>query len=72
MVNLVGGAIAHLNVDTRLDSKEKMKSLIKTAAENGVLYFAINYNLQQCEDEHMSVGKKEFCDCGKPIVRKFY
>lgn len=66
-----GGAICHLNVETRLNDKEKMKSLIETAANKGVIYFAINYNIQKCEDEHITVGKKETCDCGKKITDNF-
>lgn len=66
-----GGAICHLNVDTRLKSKEKMKALIKTAAQKGCIYFAVNYNIQMCEDGHMTVGKKELCDCGKHITDNF-
>ena len=66
-----GGAICHLNVDTRLDSKEKMRSLIETAANHGVIYFAVNYNIQKCEDEHISVGKNEICNCGKKITDNY-
>jgi len=66
-----GGAICHLNVDTQITDKEKMKQLIKTAARKNVVYFAINYNIQMCEDGHMSVGKKETCNCGKMITDNF-
>lgn len=66
-----GGAICHLNIDTRLNDKEKMKNLIKTAARAGVIYFAVNYNLQECENGHLTVGKNEICDCGAPIVENY-
>ncbi len=46
--------------------------LIRTCAKKGVIYFAINYNLQCCEDFHMNVGKEEHCEvCGKEIVENF-
>lgn len=66
-----GGAICHLNVETQLTDKEKMKLLIETSANKGVIYFAVNYNIQKCEDEHITVGKKETCDCGKKITDNF-
>lgn len=49
-----------------------MMDLIETCANKGVVYFAMNYNLQCCEDYHMSVGKNTTCQvCGKPIVDNF-
>lgn len=67
-----GGAICHINVENRINDVEKMKNLIKSAIKQGVIYFAINYNLQQCEDGHMSVGKKDKCAiCNKNIVNSF-
>ena len=67
-----GGAICHINVENRINDVEKMKNLIKSAIKQGVIYFAINYNLQQCEDGHMSVGKKDKCViCNKNIVNSF-
>lgn len=67
-----GGAIAHLNIEQKIEDKEKIKDLIKVAAKQGVVYFAINYNLQRCEQGHMSVGKKEKCGiCGDEIIDNF-
>ena len=38
----------------------------------GVIYFAINYNLQLCSKGHMSVGRKKLCEiCCEPIVDNF-
>ena len=38
----------------------------------GVVYFAINYVLQECEDGHMTVGNNDTCTiCGKRIVNKY-
>lgn len=67
-----GGAICHLNVDQEVADVKTMVNLIKTAAKNGVVYFAINYVLQECEDGHMSVGNIETCSiCGKKIISKY-
>jgi anaerobic ribonucleoside-triphosphate reductase len=49
-----------------------MKNLIKICAKKQVIYFALNYNLQSCEDKHMSVGKNTTCQiCGKPITDNY-
>lgn len=64
-----GGAIQHLNIVDRITSKEYMKKIIKLAIENGVIYHAINYNLQSCKNNHLTVGKKEYCPvCEEKIV----
>lgn len=67
-----GGSICHLNVESEIEAVEQLKDLIKTSAKKGVVYVAINYNLQECEDGHMSVGKRDTCPiCGKPIENNY-
>ena len=67
-----GGAICHINVDEKIEDESLIVNLIKECANKGVIYFAINYNLQKCEDSHMSVGKKDKCSiCGKPIIENY-
>jgi ribonucleoside-triphosphate reductase len=67
-----GGAICHLNVDTKIEKAESMANLIKTAAKQGVVYFAINYVLSECEEGHMTVSNDEVCTvCGKGIENKY-
>ena len=67
-----GGAICHLNMDQEIKDSETMANLIETCANKGVVYFAINYVLQECTEGHMSVGNVEVCPiCGKPIVGKY-
>ncbi len=56
-----GGSICHLNIDQRITDKDKMKSLILSAAKQGVIYFAINYALQRCKNNHTSVGNIKEC-----------
>lgn len=67
-----GGAICHLNMAERCNS-EVMSALIQYAAKKGVIYFAINYALNRCEEGHMSVSKssKNCPICGKPITDTF-
>lgn len=67
-----GGAICHLNVDERIEDYNDISALIKSTAKMGVVYFAINYVLQECEDGHMTVGHSDNCTiCGKIIVNKY-
>lgn len=66
-----GGAICHINVEQTIENVETIEKLIETAAKMGVVYFAINYNLQRCSEGHMSVGRKDTCSCGAPIVDNF-
>ena len=68
-----GGAVCHLNIGNRIQSPETMQALILHAAASGVVYFAINYCLNKCEEGHMSVGRAEtHCPiCGKEITDTF-
>lgn len=66
-----GGAIAHLNVDSVV-SKDKIYNLIKTAAKMGIIYFAINYNLRECENGHITAGKDQVCSiCKASIINNY-
>lgn len=67
-----GGAICHLNVDSRIENVEDIMDLIRITAKMGVVYHAINYVLSECEDGHMTVGNGEVCTiCGKQIINKY-
>jgi len=67
-----GGAIAHINVETPIQDEQQIVDLIKTCAKMGVVYWAINYNLQECEKGHMSVGKGSQCNiCGNDIINNY-
>ena len=67
-----GGAIAHLNVETPIESENQIVELIKTCAKKGVVYFAINYVLSECENGHMSVTKSKKCTiCNGDIINEY-
>lgn len=64
-----GGAICHLNVEQKIEDPQLVVDLIKACAKAGVVYFAINFLLNKCENGHMTVGKMEVCStCGGAIV----
>ncbi|MFC0903942.1 anaerobic ribonucleoside-triphosphate reductase [Clostridium sp. MT-14] len=67
-----GGSICHLNVENRIEDAEHMKELITNCAKKGVVYFAINYELNRCKNGHMTVGKNDVCTiCGEEITDKY-
>ena len=67
-----GGAICHINVETSISDVKKEEDLIELATKMGVVYFALNMNLQKCENGHMSVGKRTICPiCGKEITDNY-
>ena len=69
---MTGGAILHLNVGERIKKKENLKNLICASIKKGVIYQAVNYVMNVCEDGHITVGREnESCTiCNKPIVTK--
>ncbi len=70
--HMTGGAILHLNVEDKITDVKFMENLIIESVKAGVIYFAVNYNLQQCKNEHMTVGKNKKCPvCASNIVSNF-
>ena len=67
-----GGAICHLNIEERIEDPHIIEDLIDECAEKGVVYFAINYNLQECANGHMSVGHHDLCPiCNAEIINDY-
>lgn len=67
-----GGSICHVNIDNKIEDVHKIVDLMKLCAKKGVVYWAMNYTLQECENGHMSVGKFKICQvCGKPIINEY-
>jgi ribonucleoside-triphosphate reductase (formate) len=63
-----GGAICHLNVEEKITDPKHLVDLIKFSAKMGVVYFAVNYLIQKCENDHMTVGNNKVCPvCGAGI-----
>ena len=69
---MTGGAILHLNVAERIKDHVLLEELIKNSVKQGVIYQAVNYVLNVCEDGHITVGRSdEKCSvCGKSITDK--
>lgn len=62
---LSGGAIAHINVGERIDNPDTMIALMEYAAKVGVVYWAINYRLNCCQNKHTWVGTEICPTCGE-------
>lgn len=64
-----GGCILHLNIDHKIPTPIQMKALIQHAAKMGVVYFAVNYNIATCTNNHRTIGKTHVCPvCNAQIV----
>jgi len=67
-----GGSILHINCDSPVTNPEDIAAMIRATVKSGCVYHAINYNLQKCEEGHMSVGSNTRCpQCGKPITDNY-
>lgn len=62
-----GGAICHINVGEKIKDKQTLIDLMEYAAKCGVVYWAVNYALHRCEDDHVFVSGETCPVCGKGI-----
>lgn len=53
-----GGSILHINTAQPFKVAQDMANLIETACKYGIVYFAINLVLLQCENKHVFVSDK--------------
>ena len=62
-----GGAIAHINLEKNFPNKDVAWEMLNKVAQSGVIYFAFNTRINECENHHGFVGS-DFCPtCGKPV-----
>lgn len=67
-----GGAICHINVESQIEDENLIVELIKTCAKKGVVYFALNYCLSRCKNEHLTVTTKDKCPiCNEDITETY-
>lgn len=65
-----GGAILHINLDSRFRSEEESWNMVNFVAQMGVIYFAFNQKISVCESGHAFYGEK--CPtCGRPKVDEY-
>jgi len=66
-----GGSILHVNVDTEVSTND-ISNLIKRCAKHGVRYFGINYQLNKCENGHITNGKLAKCPVCNGLITDNY
>lgn len=62
-----GGSIAHINLESNFPNKETAWDMLNTIAKSGVIYFAFNTRINECENHHGFVGTDICPNCGKPV-----
>lgn len=67
-----GGSILHLNVDQKIDLPT-MEKLIEAVIQSGTRYFALNYNIYQCNKcRGITVGTTTACShCGSTDIERY-
>lgn len=71
MSMISGGGVVHINVESQIDTDNKMYELIKFGAKCGCPHFAICYKFGKCEDHPAIIVGQNVTKCpvcGKPIT----
>jgi ribonucleoside-triphosphate reductase len=62
-----GGAIAHINIESKFPTKDAAWEMLNNIANAGVIYFAFNTKISVCKNHHAFVGTDTCPVCGEPI-----
>lgn len=62
-----GGAIAHINLENNFPNTDTAWEMLNTIAKSGVIYFAFNTKICECENHHGFIGTNICPNCGKPV-----
>ncbi|MCM1214094.1 MAG: hypothetical protein NC548_06190 [Lachnospiraceae bacterium] len=62
-----GGSIAHINLESNFPNKDAAWDMLNRIALSGVIYFAFNTRINECENHHGFVGTDHCPICGKPV-----
>lgn len=66
-----GGAIAHINIESKFPTKDAAWDTLNKIANAGVIYFAYNARINVCEDHHGFVGTDTCPVCGKKMIDQY-
>lgn len=66
-----GGAIAHIDIESRFANEEQAWDMLNYVASKGVIYSAFTTKISVCEDMHAFIGTKTCPKCGKPVNDTF-
>lgn len=62
-----GGSIAHINLEANFPNTDIAWAMLNKIAQSGVIYFAFNTRINECENHHGFVGTNHCPVCGKPV-----
>jgi len=63
-----GGAIAHINLEQNFPNKDMAWDMLNMIAASGVIYFAFNTRINECDNHHGFVGTDICPECGHGIM----
>ena len=66
-VKCSGGAISHINLEKNFPNTDTAWDMLNYIAQQGVIYFAFNTRINECENHHGFVGTDICPVCGKPV-----
>lgn len=66
-----GGAIAHINIESNFPNTDAAWDMLNRIAQSGVIYFAFNSRINECENHHGFVGSDICPKCGGKIIDTF-
>ena len=62
-----GGSIAHINLESNFPNTDMAWDMLNKIAQAGVIYFAFNTRINECENHHGFVGTDICPTCGGPV-----
>lgn len=62
-----GGAIAHINLEQNFPNKDMAWDMLNYIASQGVIYFAFNTRINECDNHHGFVGTDICPECGHGV-----
>ena len=61
------GAIAHINLESNFPNTDVAWDVLNKIAQAGVIYFAFNTRINECDNHHGFVGTDICPECGHGI-----
>lgn len=62
-----GGSIAHINLEQNFPNTDVAWDMLNKIAESGVIYFAFNIRINECDNHHGFVGTDVCPECGHGV-----
>ena len=66
-----GGQIMHANIEGHFANEEQSWQLLNHIAKQGVIYFAFNSKIKECEEGHHWVADEHCPNCGKSASEEY-